>query len=189
MLTKLVLAGIAAIAAALPGAWLLLPGTTPATGAGNGIAVLEPIPLGGMDQWILIRGEDRSNPVLLWLHGGPGSPQMPIAHATTRALEAYFTVVHWDQRGAGKSNHEGFEESSMSLEQFASDTHALTQYLKQRLGVPNIILLGHSWGTMLGARVVSRWPEDYAAYVAVGQVVNTPRATAMAVTWLRQRAA
>jgi hypothetical protein len=70
-------------------------------------AVLEPVRLGGVDQWILVRGRDRTKPVLLFLHGGPGMPAMFLAHAWQRALEEDFVVVHWDRRGAGKSFHAG----------------------------------------------------------------------------------
>ena len=99
----------------------------------SSIAALEPVFLGGMEQWILMRDHDTDNPVLLWLHGGPGSSQMPIAHAIDTDLERAFVVVHWDQRGSGKSNPIGFDASTMSYEQFISDTHELTTYLKERL--------------------------------------------------------
>jgi len=148
------------------------------------IAMLEPVTLGGMEQWILIRGENSANPILLWLHGGPGSPQMPLAHQFDKQLEKYFVVVHWDQRGAGKSNPRGFDEGTMTFEQFLSDAHELTQYLQQRLGQEKIYLLGHSWGTHLGLQLVSEHPEDYHAYLGVSQVVDNVRAVEVAYTWL-----
>ncbi len=155
--------------------WTALPGRTPALSGPDPIAVLEPVQVGGMTQWLLIRGQDRSAPVLLWLHGGPGAAQMPLAHATTRALERDFVVVHWDQRGAGKSNPRGFDESTMTLERFVQDAHDVTRHLQDRLGAERIHVLGHSWGTMLGARLVARWPKDYASYIGVGQQVSTAR--------------
>ena len=108
------------------------------------IASLQKVKLGGMDQWILIRGYDVSNPILLWLHGGPGAAQMPVAHHFNGDLEKDFVVVHWDQRGAGKSNPKDFDEQTMTLEQFISDAHELTQYLKKRFHKRKIYLLGHS---------------------------------------------
>ena len=81
----------------------LTPGRTPAINTPNGVALLEQVILGGVKQWILIRGEDVSNPILLFLHGGPGTPITPVAHHFGRRLEQRFVVVHWDQRGAGKS--------------------------------------------------------------------------------------
>jgi pimeloyl-ACP methyl ester carboxylesterase len=113
--------------------------------------------------------------VLLWLHGGPGAAQMPLAPATTRALEADFVVVHWDQRGAGRSNPRGFDPATMTLEQFLQDAHEVTRHLQARLGGERILVLGHSWGSMLGARLVARWPGDYAGYIGVGQQVSTAR--------------
>ena len=159
-------------------------GTRPFRDKPNAIAVLQPLNLGGMEQWILIRGEDASNPILLWLHGGPGSPQMPMAHHFDAELEKYFVVVHWDQRGAGKSNPRGFDEETMTFEQFLSDAHELTQYLQQRLGKEKIYLLGHSWGTHLGLQLISKHPGDYYAYIGVSQVVDNVRAVEVAYTWL-----
>ena len=153
------------------------------------VAQLEKVPLGGMDQWILIRGANQSLPVLLWLHGGPGSAQMPVAHAFNAGLEQEFVVVHWDQRGAGKSNPAGFDESSMTIDQFVADAHELTQYLKQRFHQDKIYLLGHSWGTRLGARLAAAYPQDYYAYVGVSQVVDHTAANQLAYDWLSARLA
>lgn len=169
------------LAAGLGLGWKALPGRTPAIAGPDPVAVLEPVRIGGMTQWLLIRGQDRSAPVLLWLHGGPGAAQMPLAHATTRALERDFVVVHWDQRGAGKSNPRGFDPATMTLERFLQDAHAVTRHLQDSLATERIIVLGHSWGTMLGARLVSRWPEDYAGYIGVGQQVSTARGVAVAL--------
>ena len=153
----------------------------------DAIASLERIELGGVDQWLLIRGANRSHPVLLWLHGGPGAAQMPVARHYNGSLESEFVVVHWDQRGAGKSNHRGFDPSSMRFEQFVRDAHQLTRHLKARFGRDAIVLLGHSWGTQLGTALVREHPEDYLAYVAVSQVVNGERATEIAHRWLLER--
>jgi pimeloyl-ACP methyl ester carboxylesterase len=153
----------------------------------KGIAVLEKISLGGMDQWMLLRGNDISNPVLLWLHGGPGSSQMPLAHAYDERLEKEFIVVHWDQRGSGKSNPRGFDEASMSYTRFISDAHQLTKYLKERFGKEKIYLLGHSWGTQIGLELVNRHPEDYFGYIGVSQVVSHVLGDEIAYGWLLER--
>lgn len=167
------------LAALLGLGWKALPGRTPAIAGPDPIAVLEAVRIGGMTQWLLIRGQDRSAPVLLWLHGGPGAAQMPLAHATTRVLERDFVVVHWDQRGAGMSNPRGFDPATMTLAQFLQDAHDVTRYLQTRLGAERILVLGHSWGSMLGARLVARWPGDYAGYIGVGQQVSTVRGAAV----------
>jgi pimeloyl-ACP methyl ester carboxylesterase len=91
----------------------------------TGIASLEPVVLGGVEQWILIRGYDVSNPVLVFLHGGPGSPAMPYARFSFGGLEHHFTVVSWDQRGCGKSYHEGLNSASINIDGMLSDTHEL----------------------------------------------------------------
>lgn len=141
----------------------------------QGIAVLDEIELGGVKQWILVRGEDVENPILLFLHGGPGSPEMATHHAFMTGLESHFVVVHWDQRGAGKSYHVSIPESSMTIERFIEDAHLLTGHLKERFGRHKIYIMGHSWGSVLGTLTVDRYPEDYYAYIGIGQVVDLVR--------------
>jgi pimeloyl-ACP methyl ester carboxylesterase len=153
----------------------------------DSVAELTTVEIGGMDQWILIRGNDISSPVLLWLHGGPGASQMPIHHAFTRDLEEEYIVVHWDQRGAGKSNHRGFSEETMTFDRFVEDTHELTQYLKERFNRQRIFLLGHSWGSQLGIQTVKRFPADYHAFISVGQVVHAQRANQLSYDWLQDQ--
>ncbi len=154
----------------------------PVAGPGP-IAELVAAEIGGMTQWLLIRGTDRNAPILLWLHGGPGSAQMPI-HALNAELELDFVVVHWDQRGAGKSNPPDFDPETMTLERFLADAREVTTLLRERVGDQPLIVLGHSWGTMLGARLVARRTEDYAGYIGVGQQVDTLRGAALALDWL-----
>jgi len=165
--------------------WKILPARTFSLTGPDPIAELIPAEIGGMTQWLLIRGSDRSAPILLWLHGGPGSAQMPI-HGLTAELERDFVVVHWDQRGAGKSNPPGFDPATMTLDQFLADAEEVTALLRDRLGAQPMIVLGHSWGTMLGARLVARWPGGYAGYIGVGQQVDTLRGAVLTRDWLRQ---
>jgi pimeloyl-ACP methyl ester carboxylesterase len=160
--------------------------TAPIDNPGS-IAELISLEIGGMEQWVLIRGEDRFSPVLLWLHGGPGAAQMPLAHHLDRELEEEFIVVHWDQRGAGKSNHRGFDEQTMSFDRYLGDTHELVIYLKQRFGQEKIFLLGHSWGTQLGIELASKHPEDFFAYISVNQVVDNHRAYEIGYEWLQEQ--
>ncbi len=159
-------------------------GRTTPIAAPNSVAVLEPVNLGDMEQWLLIRGEDRENPVLLWLHGGPGSAQMPITHAFNSNLEKDFIVVHWDQRGAGKSNPQDFDESTMSIEQYIQDAHELTLFLKEEYRRDKIYLLGHSWGTQFGILLAQAYPEDYYAYIGVSQVIDPLRNGDLSWPWL-----
>jgi pimeloyl-ACP methyl ester carboxylesterase len=137
----------------------------------NGIESLEKVSIGGVTQWILIRGHDKSKPLLLFLHGGPGFPLMPFFHPNT-LVEKEFIIVHWDQRGAGKSYSSTLPEESIKIEQFIADTHELIQILRQRFGVPRIYLVGHSWGSILGMLTINRYPELFYAYVGIGQVAD-----------------
>ena len=129
--------------------------------------------IGGTQQWIQIRGKDRSNPVILWLNGGPGYSTIPQTFFHV-PLEKDFTVVMWDQRGEGKSY--AFTGPSiaptMTIERMAADGVELAEFLKQHLGVQKIVIMGHSWGSILGVRMVQMRPDLFSAYVGTGQVVN-----------------
>jgi pimeloyl-ACP methyl ester carboxylesterase len=128
------------------------------------------VPLGGIDQWINIRGEDRRNPVLLFVHGGPGEAQWPEA-AHFRPWEKHFTVVQWDQRGAGHTfGRYGAQTPDMTLDRIANDGVELAAYLCRTLGKAKIIALGHSWGSIVAVTMVVRKPELFAAYVGTGMV-------------------
>ncbi len=139
----------------------------------DSVAVLEKVEIGGIQQWVLIRGQDRSNPILLYLHGGPGNPEMPLAKTAGRYLEEHFTVVHWDQRGAGKTYSPFTPKGSMTIEQFVADTKELTEYLQDHLGQNEVYLLGHSWGALVGLKTIADFPELYRAYIGMGQFTDS----------------
>jgi len=131
------------------------------------IAVIETVILGGVEQMVTIRGVDTTKPVLLFLHGGPGMPSSPWAtwnnvHAD---LEQNFVLVHWDQRGAGKSFSEALTPEDMHLENFVSDTLELTDILRERFDQDKIFLWGHSWGSGLGFETLRVNAEPYYAYI------------------------
>ncbi len=132
------------------------------------------VPIGGIDQWVTIRGEDRGNPVLLVVHGGPGSAFGIISHAAMRPWEARYTVVHWDQRGAGRTFGRNGPRGSgeLSLDRMASDGVEVVRHALVRTGQAKLILLGASWGSILGLEMVRRHPELYSAFVGAGQVVD-----------------
>lgn len=150
-------------------------GRTPPMESPRGISSLEKVEINGVKQWILIRGEDAANPVLLFLHGGPGSPEMTTQHRFGRRLEQDFVLVHWDQRGAGKSYHVSIPEQTMNVGQFIEDARVLTELLRARFGREKIYVVGHSWGSLLGVLTVQRHPELFHAYVGIGQVVDLVR--------------
>jgi pimeloyl-ACP methyl ester carboxylesterase len=126
--------------------------------------------MGGLNQWINIRGEDRRNPILLVVHGGPGEAQWPQA-AHYRAWEKRFTGVQWDQRGAGHTyGRYGAKTPEMTLDRIGSDGVELADYLCNTLGKKKIIVLGHSWGSIIAVTMVKLRPELFAAYVGTGMV-------------------
>lgn len=141
----------------------------------NSIAEIRRLKINGSNQFLTIRGVDRAKPILLWLHGGPGNVAMPLYMHHGAALEEQFVVVYWDQRGSGKSYSPRIAPASMTLDQFISDTHELTSWLKKHFNQDKLFLVGHSWGGFLGLHVINRHPTDYAAFVAVSPITDGPR--------------
>ncbi len=138
----------------------------------NSIAQLIDIPLGGIKQWILIRGESRDLPILLFLHGGPGMSLIGVSAQYFSQLEKHFIVVNWDQRGSGLTYTADEDKDSLTVEQFVSDTIELTRHLIKRFRRKKIFLVGHSWGSAIGTLAVKRHPELYYAYLGAGQVAD-----------------
>jgi len=139
------------------------------------IASLEQVSLGGLEQHVLVRGQNKNNPVLLFLHGGPGYPQISFARKFQSKLEKDFVVVQWDQRGSGKSYSRQVPEESMNREQFISDTIELVEHLAKQFNQEKIYLAGHSWGSDLGVRAISKRPDLFYAYIGIGQVVHSEK--------------
>jgi len=146
---------------------------TPPIKADNSIAVLEKVELGGTEQWITIRAKDKDKPVLLYLGiGGPGAGGFPATQMNLKPLEDHFVVVNWDQPGTGKS-YKAVDINTLTVQRFIDDAHELTGILKERFHREKIYVLGLSWGTILGTKLVQQYPDDYYAYVGTGQMVNT----------------
>lgn len=164
--------------------WAAIPPWTPSLAKEGSIATLETVVLGGFEQTLLIRGESKDLPVLLYLHGGPGGGQIPIARFYSEELEKHFVVVHWDQAGAGASC-DGVDWDSLSLERIVSDTLELSEQLGKRFGrSKKIVLLGHSWGSMVGALAVQRRPDLFHAYIGLGQLVHGHRNEELSLNWV-----
>jgi pimeloyl-ACP methyl ester carboxylesterase len=150
----------------------------------NGIDEAMFVPIGGIEQWITIRGRDRNNPVLLILHGGPGGATSTFA-LNTLGWESDFTIVQWDQRGAGKTfGRSGRVGADVTIERMAQDGLEVAEYVRQHLHKPRIVLLGVSWGTILGVQMAKLRPDLVYAYVGTGQVVNQRDNNALAYTQL-----
>ena len=140
----------------------------------NSVADIQRIKINGIKQFVCIRGMDQRNPLLLWLHGGPGSISLPFYMQYNAELEKHFTVVYWDQRGSGRSYSSRIPPESMTLAQFIADTHELTSWLKKRFSQEKIVLVGHSWGGLLGMHVIAKHPDDYQAFISVSSLTNGP---------------
>ena len=153
--------------------------TAPFRGPGGGIlagsiAEIGYHQLGGLDQWVMLRGEDGGNPPLILLHGGPGFTEMRLFRHFNASLEQRCTVVNWDQRGTGKSFDPKIPKSSMTVEQFITDLDELVEMVRKRLGSRKVSIFGHSWGSALGVLYAARFPDKVAAYVGSGQIGDWP---------------
>ena len=149
------------------------PFTTPeGRPAPDSIAETAFLTLGGVAQWVMIRGRSVANPVLILLHGGPGMSATGLFRATNAALEDAFTVVYWDQRAAGRSFDPRADPAGLTIERFLGDLDELVDIVRTRLGQAKVTLLGHSWGSVLGVLYSERFPAKVAAYVGVGQVAD-----------------
>lgn len=136
--------------------------------------------INGMEQWVTIKGES-SKPIILFLHGGPGSPLSPYSEKLYKDLEKDFIIVQWDQRGTGKTfgkyapeelTPEYLKENPLSIDLMTNDGIALSEYLLKHLNKQKIILFGTSWGSALGVKMASKRSEFYYAYVGHSQIVN-----------------
>ncbi len=142
----------------------------------QGVERLERVRIGGIDQWISVRGFDRRNPVLLYIHGGPGFPAMPTSWYYQRGWEEYFTVVQWDQRGAGKTylaNDPKVVGPTMTPQRMIADAEEMIGWVRREFDKKKIFVLGHSWGSYLGLEMARRHPEWLHAYVGMGQITDS----------------
>lgn len=142
----------------------------------EGVEKLEKVRIGGIDQWISVRGFDRRNPILLFIHGGPGFPAMPTSWSYQRGWEEYFTVVQWDQRGTGKTyvtNDPARVGPTMTPERMIADTEEMIDWLRREFGKKKLFVLGHSWGSYLGLEIARRHPEWLHAYIGMGQATHS----------------
>ncbi|MDN2676278.1 alpha/beta hydrolase [Janthinobacterium sp. SUN033] len=132
------------------------------------------VPINGIEQWITVTGTACGNPVILFIHGGPGNALSPYADAIYAGWERHYTLVQWDQRGAGMTygKQRPSEELPLTLEQMRDDGIAVARYIGQHLGQRKVILMGSSWGSILGVHMAKAQPELFHAYIGTAQVVN-----------------
>jgi pimeloyl-ACP methyl ester carboxylesterase len=146
-----------------------------AVSATGGVEELKAVEIGGIQQWVSVRGKDRDNPILLFIHGGPGFPEMPASWFYQTPWEEFFTVVQWDQRGAGRTMTSSTPEEvqeQVSVERMVADAEEVVSYLRKTYGKQKIFVLGHSWGSVLGIELARRHPSWLHAYVGMGQYIE-----------------
>ncbi|MBE7095350.1 MULTISPECIES: alpha/beta hydrolase [Bacillus cereus group] len=152
---------------------LIFPTWTPQIKGKNSINILEQVEINGSGHEIMIRGKDRNNPVIIFVHGGPGTSEIPYAQKYQNLLEEKFTVVNYDQRASGKSYHFFEDYSNLTSDLLVEDLLAMTDYISNRLSREKIILVGHSYGTYIGMQAANKAPEKFEAYVGIGQMSDT----------------
>lgn len=128
--------------------------------------------INGCNQFLSMRSSGQVKPILLYLHGGPGDAALPLVTKYNSSLEAYFTVVVWEQRRTGKSYYPFAKQESITISLFLEDINAITEYLLKKYKQEKLYLVGHSWGSVLGLKFCKLHPEKVHAYIGCGQVVN-----------------
>ncbi|MDJ1504772.1 alpha/beta hydrolase [Cytophagaceae bacterium BD1B2-1] len=144
--------------------------------APNGIQETYPVNIGGVRQWVYVRGQNKDNPILLFVHGGPASPMSPVMWMFQRPVEEYFTVVNYDQRASGRtfiSNDTLSLGQTITISQYVKDAIELAEFVTKKYKKKKVILMGHSWGTIVSMHAALKRPDLFYAYVGVGQVINT----------------
>lgn len=155
----------------------------------NGIEQGGFVTIGGLRQWIQIRGQDRSNPVILFVHGGPAMSMIPFTYRSMQAWEKFFTIVQWDQRGAGRTYelNGGADATAAGMDQIIDDGAEVADYARNVLHQKRIILLGESYGSAIALEMARGRPDLFYACVGTGQLVDEPRAQRLTYQLLLQR--
>lgn len=152
------------------------------------IQVDEMLSVNGVNQFVAIRAEEEGLPLLLYLHGGPGDAALPLVLNYNSELAKHFTLVVWEQRGAGKSYYKFVDQDTITIDTFVQDTHALVQSLLARFDQSQVYLLGHSWGSVLGLLFCQQYPKLVHSYIGCGQVVNLQKSCQLAYDFAARHA-
>ncbi|MGE8536532.1 MAG: alpha/beta hydrolase [Chryseobacterium sp.] len=142
----------------------------------NGIQESYPVTIGSIKQQVYVRGQNKENPIILFVHGGPASPVAPVMWMFQRPIEEYFTVVNYDQRAAGKTyaiNDTVNLGKTIHIDQYVKDVIQLTEYIQKKYNKKKVILMGHSWGTIVSMNAALKRPDLFYSYVGIGQIINT----------------
>lgn len=152
---------------------LVSPTWTPAIKDGNSISELMKVDINGASLEVMIRGNDKNNPILIFVHGGPCCSEIPYVRKYQEYLEKDFTIVHYDQRGSGKSYKFAEDYATVTSTTHTDDLIALTEYIQKYLKKEEVVLLGHSYGTYIATMAAAKRPDLYRAYIGIGQMSNT----------------
>lgn len=152
---------------------LIFPTWTPKIAGENSISELKQVDINGTYHELMIRGHDKNNPIIIFVHGGPGVSEIPYVTKYQDQLEKDFTIVHYDQRASGKSYHFGEDYKDLSTDLLVKDLLSLTDYISTRFNQKKVILAGHSFGTYIGLQAAQQAPEKYEAYIGIGQMSDT----------------
>ena len=142
--------------------------------------------INGIEQYVLICGQDRSNPILLMIHGG--NPQTAYFKKYNAELEENFLVVYWEQRGTGKSYCKTINQDSITLENHVEDAYVLTKYLQNKFNKGKIFILGHSLGSLIAIKTVEKYYNEYIAYIGVSQMTDQRESDTLAIEYITQKA-
>lgn len=145
------------------------------------------VEINGVPQGMFVESKDKTKPVLLFVHGGPGMPTYFLTRRYPTGLEDLFTVCWWEQRGAGLSYRPDIPPETMTVDQLVSDTLGVARYLRDRFGKDKVYLMGHSWGSFIGIQAAARAPELFAAYIGVGQVSYQLRSEKLAYDYMLEQ--
>lgn len=159
--------------------------------APEGTERTEKLRIGGIDQWVSVRSRDLRNPVLLVFHGGPGWVSMPTSWYVAHGWDEFFTVIQWDQRGAGKTygaNEPAKVTPTLTVEQMHSDAEEVVKWARKTFGKEKVFVLGHSWGSILGLTLAAKHPEWLHAYIGAGQAVDARESERRGWVWAMEQA-
>jgi pimeloyl-ACP methyl ester carboxylesterase len=144
------------------------------------------LPVNGVKQYLEIKGDSKEKPVLLFIHGGPSWPATPMNRKYSQDLAKDFVFVSWDQRNCGKSQTDTTVTLTPGL--YVEDAHVVTQFLKKTYHRNKIFVIAHSWGSVIGVMLVQKYPQDYAAYIGMGQMVNPGKSELLTRNYVVQQA-
>jgi pimeloyl-ACP methyl ester carboxylesterase len=145
------------------------------------------VKINGIEQGMFLQSENIENPVLLFLHGGPGSPEIAFTGQYPTGLDKIFTVCWWEQRGSGMSYNRSITKHEMTIEQMIADTIAVVYYLRKRFNKEKVYVMGHSWGSLLGVLTVKQAPQLFHAYIGIGQVAKQLESERLAYSFMLQK--